>query len=77
MKLEDVVEIFLFLLQIAELDLTNVATNAPVILIQSLKKNGDPTALQRSLAEHMPSNVIMYLADISAVRQIEVRVKLK
>ncbi|XP_076665620.1 DNA repair endonuclease XPF mei-9 isoform X1 [Andrena cerasifolii] len=58
--------------QIAELDLTNVTTNAPVILIQSLKKNGDPTALQRSLAEHMPSNVIMYLADVSAVRQIEV-----
>lgn len=32
-------------------------------------------ALQRALAEHMPSNIIMYLADVSAVRQIEVRIK--
>ncbi|XP_076231477.1 DNA repair endonuclease XPF mei-9 isoform X1 [Calliopsis andreniformis] len=58
--------------QIADLDLTNITTSAPIILIQSLKKNGDPMALQRALAEHMPSNIIMYFADISAVRQIEV-----
>ena len=58
--------------QIADLDLTNLTTNAPIILIQSLKKDGDPMALQRALAEHMPSNIVMYVADISAVRQIEV-----
>lgn len=49
----------------------------PIILIQSLKKNGDPMALQRSLIEHMPSNIIMYVADLSAIRQIEVCIKLK
>lgn len=32
-------------------------------------------SLQRTLAEHMPRNIIMYVADISAVRQIEVRIK--
>nr|XP_003705895.2 PREDICTED: DNA repair endonuclease XPF [Megachile rotundata] len=58
--------------QIAELDLTNTTLDTPIILIQSLKKNGDPMALQRALAEHMPNNIIMYVADISAVRQIEV-----
>ncbi|CAK9805296.1 DNA repair endonuclease XPF [Anthophora plagiata] len=58
--------------QMAELDLTNMNTGAPVILIQTLKKDGDPMALQRALSEHMPNNIIMYMADISAVRQIEV-----
>ncbi|XP_017797477.1 PREDICTED: DNA repair endonuclease XPF [Habropoda laboriosa] len=58
--------------QMAELDLTNMNTNSPVILIQSLKKDGDPMALQRALNEHMPNNIIMYVADISAVRQIEI-----
>ncbi|KZC10170.1 DNA repair endonuclease XPF [Dufourea novaeangliae] len=58
--------------QMAELDLTSVTTDAPIILIQSLKRNGDPMSLQRALAEHMPRNIIMYVADISAVRQIEV-----
>lgn len=33
-------------------------------------------ALQRALTEHTPTNIIMYVADISAVRQIEVCVKL-
>ena len=58
------------------MDLTNIDTNTPVVLIQSLKKGGDPMALQRALTEHMPTNIIMYVADISAVRQIEVCVKL-
>lgn len=49
----------------------------PIILIQSLKKNDDPMALQRALIEHMPSNIIMYVADLSAIRQIEVCIKLK
>ncbi|XP_053982136.1 DNA repair endonuclease XPF [Hylaeus volcanicus] len=58
--------------QMGDLDLTIATTNTPVILIQSLKKCGDPMSLLRALAEHMPSNIIMYVADISAVRQIEV-----
>nr|XP_031840171.1 DNA repair endonuclease XPF isoform X1 [Nomia melanderi]XP_031840172.1 DNA repair endonuclease XPF isoform X1 [Nomia melanderi]XP_031840173.1 DNA repair endonuclease XPF isoform X1 [Nomia melanderi]XP_031840174.1 DNA repair endonuclease XPF isoform X1 [Nomia melanderi] len=58
--------------QMGELDLTNITTDTPIILIQSLKKAGDPMSLQRTLAEHMPRNIIMYVADISAVRQIEV-----
>ncbi|XP_043264616.1 DNA repair endonuclease XPF [Colletes gigas] len=58
--------------QMADLDLTNVTTNAPVIIIQSLKKYGDPMSLHRALAEHMPNNIVMYVADISAVRQIEI-----
>ncbi|XP_071859603.1 DNA repair endonuclease XPF-like isoform X2 [Bombus fervidus] len=58
--------------QIADLDLTNINTNTPIVLIQCLKKHGDPMALQRALTEHTPTNIIMYVADMSAVRQIEV-----
>ncbi|XP_033177140.1 DNA repair endonuclease XPF isoform X2 [Bombus impatiens] len=58
--------------QIADLDLTNINTNTPIVLIQCLKKHGDPMALQRALTEHTPNNIIMYVADMSAVRQIEV-----
>ncbi|XP_060818768.1 DNA repair endonuclease XPF isoform X2 [Bombus pascuorum] len=58
--------------QIADLDLTNINTNTPIVLIQCLKKYGDPMALQRALTEHTPTNIIMYVADMSAVRQIEV-----
>lgn len=57
----------------AELDLTNINTDTPVILIQSLKRYGDPMAFERCLKENMPNNIIMYVADIAAVRQIEVR----
>ncbi|XP_019699002.1 DNA repair endonuclease XPF isoform X2 [Harpegnathos saltator] len=58
--------------QIAELDLTNCATSAPVIIIQAIKKGGDPMALLRTLTEHTPNNVILYVADIGIVRQLEV-----
>ncbi|XP_076181212.1 DNA repair endonuclease XPF-like isoform X1 [Ptiloglossa arizonensis] len=58
--------------QMAELNLTNVVPDTPIIVIQSLKRSGDPTSLQRALAEHMPTVIVMYVADISAVRQIEV-----
>nr|XP_033329091.1 DNA repair endonuclease XPF isoform X1 [Megalopta genalis] len=58
--------------QIGELDLSNITADVPIILIQSLKRNDDPMSLQRALEEHMPTNIIMYVADISAVRQIEV-----
>lgn len=58
----------------AELDLTTITTTAPIIIVQSLKKDGDPMALQRTLKESKPSDVILYVADIAAVRQLEVRV---
>lgn len=58
--------------QLSELDMTTIPKVAPLIVIQSLKKDGDPTALLQTLNESMPSYVIMYSADISAVRQLEV-----
>lgn len=61
----------------AELNLTNVVPDTPIIVIQSLKRSGDPTSLQRALAEHMPTVIVMYVADISAVRQIEVCIGFK
>ncbi|KAG7203362.1 hypothetical protein KM043_013437 [Ampulex compressa] len=58
--------------QIGELDLTTMSTTVPLVIIQSLKKDGNPMSLQYVLKEHMPNNVIMYIADISTVRQLEV-----
>ncbi|XP_011868390.1 PREDICTED: DNA repair endonuclease XPF [Vollenhovia emeryi] len=59
--------------QIAELDLTKECTaSAPIVFIQAIKKGGDPMALQRTLAEHTPNNIILYASDIGIVRQLEV-----
>ncbi|CAL1683726.1 unnamed protein product [Lasius platythorax] len=58
--------------QLADLDLTNCATSAPIVFIQAIKKGGDSMALQRALAEHTPNNIILYVADIGTVRQLEV-----
>lgn len=44
----------------------------PVITIQSFKKDGDPLALTKTLQQLQPHNVVMYDADLSAVRQLEV-----
>lgn len=44
----------------------------PIILIQSVKRGGDPMALQRTLHETLPGFIIMYGADISSIRQLEV-----
>lgn len=44
----------------------------PIIIIQAIKKGGDPMTLQRTLTEHMPKNIILYVADIGTVRQLEV-----
>ncbi|XP_034943246.1 DNA repair endonuclease XPF isoform X2 [Chelonus insularis] len=44
----------------------------PIIVIQYVKKGGDPLALQRILYESTPGFVIMYGADISSIRQLEV-----
>ena len=53
-------------------DITLPETTEPVVLIHSLKRYGDPMALQRTLTEITPSYVVMYGADISAIRQLEV-----
>jgi len=58
--------------KIAELDTVSCAKFAPIIIIQAIKKVGDPMALQRMLIEHMPNNIILYVADIGTVRQLEV-----
>ncbi|XP_032685368.1 DNA repair endonuclease XPF isoform X2 [Odontomachus brunneus] len=58
--------------QIADLDLTNCATTMPIIIIRAIKKGGDPMTLQRTLTEYMPKNIILYIADIGTVRQLEV-----
>lgn len=58
--------------QLADLDLTNCAKTAPIVFIQAIKKGGDSMALQRALAEHTPNNIILYVADIGTVRQLEV-----
>lgn len=44
----------------------------PIITIQSFKKDGDPLALTRTLEQLQPHNVVMYDADLTAVRQLEV-----
>ncbi|KAJ8664216.1 hypothetical protein QAD02_005253 [Eretmocerus hayati] len=58
--------------QLADLDLTTMTATEPLLIIQSIKKGGDPMSLQRTLDEVHPTYVIMYAADISAVRQLEV-----
>lgn len=44
----------------------------PIITIQSFKKDGDPLALTKTLQQIKPHTVVMYDADLSAVRQLEV-----
>ncbi|XP_043278151.1 DNA repair endonuclease XPF [Venturia canescens] len=58
--------------QVAGDDTTILETTEPVVLIHSLKRSGDPMALQRTLSEVVPSYVVMYGADVSAIRQLEV-----
>ncbi|XP_024942375.1 DNA repair endonuclease XPF isoform X1 [Cephus cinctus] len=58
--------------ELADIDLTAIGTpNLPIVIVQSLKKHGDPMALQRILSEKVPRYIVMYAADISAVRQLE------
>lgn len=59
------------LTKIAELDVTSCAKSTPVVIIQAIKKGGDPMALQRTLTEHTPNNIVLYVADIGSVRQLE------
>ena len=59
------------------LDLTTVSTCAPILVIQSLKKGGNPMSLEKTLNELKPKYIIMYVANISAVRQLEVSSNIK
>lgn len=54
------------------MDLTTISSGEPILIIQSIKKGGDSMSLHCTLEEVLPSYVIMYAADISAVRQLEV-----
>ncbi|KAK0178142.1 hypothetical protein PV328_002119 [Microctonus aethiopoides] len=54
-------------------NISNLLSNAePIVLIHSVKRGGDPMALHRTLYDTMPGYVIMYGADISSIRQLEV-----
>ncbi len=44
----------------------------PVIIIQPFKKENDVLSLPKTLEMHKPRFVVMYDADITAIRQIEV-----
>ncbi|XP_058796659.1 DNA repair endonuclease XPF [Phymastichus coffea] len=57
---------------LADLDLTTITSKEPLIIIQAIKKGGDSLSLNKTLDEALPSYVILYAADISAVRQLEV-----
>jgi hypothetical protein len=46
----------------------------PLIVLQTFKKYGDPLALSRTLQAIKPGFVIMYDADMAAVRRLEVKI---
>ncbi|XP_049793067.1 DNA repair endonuclease XPF [Schistocerca nitens] len=63
--------------QYVELDEASQPSNEseyypPVIMIQPFKKNGDPLSLVKTLKEHKPKFVVMYDADMTAIRRLEV-----
>ncbi|XP_066585729.1 DNA repair endonuclease XPF-like isoform X2 [Prorops nasuta] len=58
--------------QIENLDLTAITADDPIIIIQTFKKGGDPMSLKRTLKETMPNYIVLYVADISTIRQLEV-----
>lgn len=49
-----------------------VKTFRPLVVLQTFKKYGDPLALSRTLQTIEPRFVIMYDADMAAVRHLEV-----
>ena len=54
------------------MDLTTLTASEPLLIIESIKKGGDSMSLYKTLEEILPTYVILYAADISAVRQLEV-----
>ncbi|KAG8035797.1 hypothetical protein G9C98_001453 [Cotesia typhae] len=58
---------------LADADISKLSSmTEPIIFIQSVKRGGDPMALQRTLHETIPGFIIMYGVDISSIRQLEV-----
>ncbi|XP_053593687.1 DNA repair endonuclease XPF [Microplitis demolitor] len=58
---------------LADADISSLSSMTdPIVLIQSVKRGGDPMALQRTLSETLPGYIVMYGADISSIRQLEV-----
>ncbi|KAL7299564.1 hypothetical protein TKK_0007641 [Trichogramma kaykai] len=55
-----------------DLDLTTLSATQPLLVIESMKRNGDSMSLHKRLDEMSPNYVVLYAADISAVRQLEV-----
>jgi hypothetical protein len=51
-----------------------IKTLKPLIVLQTFKKYSDPLALSRTLQTIEPRFVIMYDADMAAVRHLEVRI---
>lgn len=50
----------------------NETLKEPVIVIQQYKRDGDFLSFPRSLRELQPKYIVMYDANMTAVRQIEV-----
>lgn len=64
----------MLLIKLADADISSLSSMTdPIVLIQSVKRGGDPMALQRTLSETLPGYIVMYGADISSIRQLEVR----
>ncbi|CAB0034499.1 unnamed protein product [Trichogramma brassicae] len=58
--------------KLEDLDLTTLSATQPLLVIESMKRNGDSMSLHKRLDEMSPNYVVLYAADISAVRQLEV-----
>ncbi|XP_026751876.1 DNA repair endonuclease XPF isoform X1 [Galleria mellonella] len=57
--------------QIDNLDITQIETEKPIILIQTFKESGNFFSLEKTLESFRPEYIILYHNDVSAVRQIE------
>lgn len=49
-----------------------MSTAEPLLVIQSYKKGGDSMSLHKTLEEMRPTYVVIYTAEISTIRQLEV-----
>ncbi|XP_053612217.1 DNA repair endonuclease XPF isoform X2 [Plodia interpunctella] len=57
--------------QIDNLDITQIESEKPIIIIQTFKENGNHFSLEQTLETLKPEYIILYHSDVSAVRQIE------
>lgn len=51
----------------------NETLKEPIVVLQQYKKDGDFLSLPRTLRELQPKYIVMYDANMTAVRQIEVQ----